>query len=432
MAPTQSSQTTKFQDRDFKELLFGIALLWFTLVTCLAVFLFISRDRLTFISGLPLANLYADILLFLSIRFCKPEYTKGWKTPKPVAVSEGFLIAVYILGAFYAVFRVDTQLSRLTVGILTFYPLLALVFGSLQVIGKIEKSKKGGPTIAAIGTSSVAVVLIHAGFAWLLRDNIADVPTGLVSATTFSIGWGLLIATLLTITVSPHKTEHIPHANVAIVTSKKRYKVVTGESVEVGKDETVVMEDLRLRVMSVEYECETKDHCAVIVHAVMNWRISGGDLRDPKDIESLDKLVDTEQKAKLKQELLNKQVKTDTETFLTVAQVPPDMLRQKLHAVISHQIGTMLGKDLVSMMAEVQLKAQEQAQDFALKLGMTVHSVTLTRVQVRFPVPHDAMPAHLEADRLRTLNEAVHEIDHRTLEHVEGIVQAQNERSTSK
>ncbi len=289
---------------------------------------------------------------------------------------------------------------RLRLGLLAFYGVLLLAVAANVAISELNKSKKAGPEKTAFGTSVFVVLLLHAGMAWIFRNDPLETLMLALIAATFGFGWFPLIFALIKITVSPFKTEHVPDDRAVVVTSKKRRKLISLEkSVDLDKEDTFEFQDLRVRLTNEKQECQTVDFCDVSFDATLQWHVR----RD----------------------------KTDVERFLSFAQEPELMLRREMISYLAMLIGQSKNSELHSRLRVLEERCQRHLTRYEAPMGISILSVSITKLVIRFPTLAEGGAPTVEAERLRQIDPAVRAASVQTLQHVQRLWEIQRGESKS-
>lgn len=151
--------------------------------------------------------------------------------------------------------------------------------------------------------------------------------------------------------------------------------------------------DLRVQTAIIEHECESLDQAHVKLQAAYLWQPIADD------------------------EAIRK--------FLLYAKEPEMTLERLVKSLLTNEIGNRYSEYISgredAIGGAVQARIEPQARPF----GMKVVSITITRVQIKFPSATEGLSPRLEASRLRNLDNAVREVAPETLQHVEKLSKAQ-------
>lgn len=377
--------------------LINLALFAGFIVLAAAAVLLAGTLTAALISFIVIANLYGLAAMLVNFVLFKPSYMRGFLvTPFHMA-----RVLVWVGGTLLllrAIYRRPTLESRLEIMLIGVFAALITVAGLEAAIYAYRKRYKDvlrrpvmAYAILAMGTL-FALVMVPRIFG---SQSRADQLLIMLSLLTLGGLMAQLMVVLDFLSTPPFKKVTLAEHEAGVVFYRDRIQAILFKSpaevmIKYGRIQKI---DLRVHTATIEHECESLDQAHVKLQATYLWH----PIPDNEEIRK----------------------------FLLYAREPELTLERLVKSLLTNEIGNRFSEyisgreDTIS--GGVQTRIEAQARQF----GMKVVSVTITRVQIRFPAPTEGLSPRLEASRLRNLDNAVREVAPQTLQHVEKLSKAQ-------
>lgn len=385
----------------------GFALVEFGLVNlalfagfmALAAFAVLLAGTLTtaLIGLIVVANVYGLAVMIVNFIIFKPAYTRDFPIT-PFHVARGLVWLGGSLLLLRAIFRRPTLESRLEL-------MLVGVFVALLVIAALETAiyafRRHYKDVLRRPVLAYAILTAGTLFALVMVPRIfgsqSRVDQLLIMLALLTLG-GLMAQAMIVLdflSTPPYKKVTLAEHEAGVVFFRDRIQEILFKSpaevmLKYGKLQKV---DLRVQTATIEHECESLDQAHVKLQVTYLWQPIA-------DADALRK-------------------------FLLVAREPELTLERLVKSLLMNEIGNRYSEYISGREDAIGGAVQSRIEPHARQFGMRVASVTITRVQIRFPLPTEGVSPRLEAMRLRNLDNAVREVAPETLQHVEKLSKAQ-------
>jgi hypothetical protein len=343
------------------------------------------------------ANLYGIAALLVNFILFKPAYMRGF----PVTPFHMARVLVWLGGSLMllrAIVRQPTLEGRLEI-------MLAGVFAALITVAALETAilayRKRYREVLRRPVLAYAILAAGTLFALLMVPRIFASQTRvdqlliMLALLTLNglMAQGMLVLDLLS--TPPFKTVSLAEHEAAVVFHRDRIQNILFKSpaevmIRHGKLQKI---DLRVHTATIEHECESLDQAHVRLQITYLWQPIA-------EAEAIRK-------------------------YLLYAREPELTLERQVKSLLTNEIGSRYSEFISGREDAIGSAVLARIESQARQFGMKVVSVTLMRVQIKFPSATEGLSPRLEASRLRNLDTAVREVAPETLQHVEKLSKAQ-------
>jgi hypothetical protein len=365
----------------------------------LAAFAVLLAGTLTaaLIGFIIIANLYGLAVMIFSFILFRPAYTRDFPIT-PFHMARGLVWLGGTLLLLRAVFRrpaLEGKLELMLVGVFVALITVAALETAIYAYRRRYKDVLRRPVLA------YAILVAGVLFALVMVPRIfggqSRVDQLLIMLVLLTLG-GLMAQAMVVLdllSTPPFKKVTLAEHEAGVVFHRDRIQEILFRSpaevmLKFGRLQKV---DLRVQTATIEHECDSLDQAHVKLQATYLWQPIA-------DAESLRK-------------------------FLLVAKEPELTLERLVKSMLTNEVGNRYSEYISgredAIGSAVQMRIEPQARQF----GMRAVSVTIMRVQIRFPSPNEGLSPRLEASRLRNLDDAVREVAPETLQHVEKLSKSQ-------
>lgn len=377
--------------------LINMALFAGFIVMSAAAVLLVGTLTAALISFIVIANLYGLIAMLFNFVIFRPSYVRGF----PVTPFQMARVLVWVGGTLMLLrairrqptmeLQLEMMLTGITAALLTVACLEAAIYGYRKRYKDVLRRPVLAYAILAAGTL-FALAMVPRIFA--SQTHIDQLLIMLALVTLAGLMTQLMIVLDL-LSTPPFKKVHLAEHEAGVVFYRDRIQdILFNSTAEVmlkyGKLQKI---DLRVHTATIEHECESLDQAHVKLQATYLWQ----------------PIAEAEQIRK----------------FLLYAKEPELTLERLVKSLLTNEVGNRYSEYISGREDAISGSVQARVEPQARQFGTRVVTVSITRVQIKFPSPTEGLSPRLEASRLRNLDNAVREVAPQTLQHVEKLSKAQ-------
>jgi hypothetical protein len=349
------------------------------------------------ISFIVVANLYGLAAMVVNFLLFKPKYIRGFLiTPFHMArVLVWMGGSLMLLRAIYRRPTLETKLEMMLIGVFAALITVAALEAMIYAYRKHYKDVLRRPVLAyAILTAGTLFALAMVPRIFASQSRV-DQMLIMLSLLTLSGLMAQLMVVLDFLSTPPYKKVTLAEHEAGVVFYRDRIQDILFKSpaevmIKFGKIQKI---DLRVHTATIEHECESLDQAHAKLQVTYLWQPIA-------EAEAIRK-------------------------YLLYAREPELTLERLVKSLLTNEVGNRYSEYISGREDAIGGAVQARIEPQARQFGMKVVSVTIMRVQIKFPSATEGLSPRLEASRLRNLDNAVREVAPETLQHVEKLSKAQ-------